>query len=158
MKKITKTNAMRILDASNISYDYFIYDTTDGKIDGMSVAKKTGQDPEIVFKTLVFIGASKEIYIFCIPVMYELNLKKASKAVNEKSIEILQQKDLTKYTGYARGGCSPIGMKKLYKTYIDESAYLSENIIVSAGCIGMQIIINPNDLLSIVNGVYEDLI
>ena len=156
--KINKTNAMRILDSMNISYDYMTYESEDGKIDGVSVAHKTGQNPEAVFKTLVAVGHSKELYVFCIPVEYELNLKKAAKASDEKNIEMLPLRDLTKNTGYIRGGCSPIGMKKYYKTFIDESAVLQDKILVSAGAIGAQVIISAEDLIKAVNATYEDLI
>lgn len=158
MKKISKTNAMRILDSMNIEYDYITYECEDGKIDGVSVAHKTGQNPEAVFKTLVSIGHSKELYVFCIPVEYELDLKKAAKASNEKNIELLPLKELTKNTGYIRGGCSPIGMKKHYKTFIDETASLNEKILVSAGCLGVQIVINPDDLIRASEACYEDLL
>ncbi len=155
---INKTNAMRILDAMNINYDYMTYEHEDGKIDGVSVAHKTGQNPETVFKTLVAIGHSKEFYVFCIPVEYELNLKNAAKASKEKNIEMLPLKDLTKTTGYVRGGCSPIGMKKQFKTFIDESAVLHDKIFVSSGTIGMQIMINPDDLMKAIDATYADLI
>lgn len=158
MKKVSKTNAMRILESMGIEYDYMIYESEDGKIDGVSVAEKTGQNPEIVFKTLVSVGNSKELYVFCIPVEYELDLKKAAKASKEKSIELLPLKDLTKNTGYVRGGCSPIGMKKQYKTFIDESASLNERILVSGGAIGVQLSLKPDDLIEVVNASYEDLI
>lgn len=158
MKKINKTNAMRMLDSLNIEYDYISYDCDDGRIDGVSVAQKTGQSPEAVFKTLVSVGHSKELYVFCIPVEYELDLKKAAKASGEKNIELLPLKDLTKNTGYVRGGCSPIGMKKHYKTFIDETALLNEEILVSAGCLGVQIKLKPDDLIRAAEASYEDLI
>lgn len=158
MKKINKTNAMRILDSLNIEYDYISYDCDDGKIDGISVAHKTGQSPEAVFKTLVSVGHSKELYVFCIPVEYELDLKKAAKASDEKNIELLPLKELTKNTGYVRGGCSPIGMKKHYKTFVDETALLNEEILVSAGCLGVQIKLKPDDLVRAAKACYEDLI
>ncbi len=158
MKKINKTNAMRILDSMNIEYDYITYECEDGKIDGVSVALKTGQNPETVFKTLVSIGHSKELYVFCIPVEYELDLKKAAASSKEKNIELLPLKELTKNTGYIRGGCSPIGMKKHYKTFIDETASLNDKILVSAGCLGVQIVINPDDLIKVSEASYEDLI
>lgn len=158
MKKFNKTNAMRILDSLNIQYEHMTYESEDGNIDGVSVAHKTGQNPEIVFKTLVATGHSKELYVFCIPVEYELDLKKAAKASNEKNIDMLPLKDLTKNTGYIRGGCSPIGMKKHYKTFIDESAQLNEKILVSAGVIGTQIIIKPDDLITATEANYADLI
>ncbi len=158
MKKINKTNAMRILDSMAIEYDYISYDCDDGKIDGVSVALKTGQNPEAVFKTLVSVGHSRELYVFCIPVEYELDLKKAAKTSNEKNIELLPLKELTKNTGYIRGGCSPIGMKKHYKTFIDETALLHERILVSAGCIGIQLVLKPEDLIKSSQAEYADLI
>lgn len=158
MKKFNKTNAMRILDSLNIEYNYMSYEVEDDHIDGVSVAHKTGQNPETVFKTLVAVGHSKELYVFCIPVEYELDLKKAAKASEEKNIEMLPLRDLTKNTGYIRGGCSPIGMKKHYKTFIDESALLQDKILVSAGVIGTQIIIKPDDLITATVASYEDLI
>ncbi|WHY67041.1 Cys-tRNA(Pro) deacylase [Neobacillus sp. SuZ13] len=141
-----KTNAMRILDAKKVSYDMFTYDNKDGKIDGVSVAEKIGKNPKEVYKTLVAQGASKNIYVFVIPVAEELDLKKAAKAAGEKNIEMLPVKDIQKWTGYIRGGCSPIGMKKEYKTFIDEHAKGLEIIIVSAGKIGVQIALDPDQL------------
>ncbi|PFP31024.1 Cys-tRNA(Pro) deacylase [Bacillus sp. AFS073361] len=138
-----KTNAMRILDAKKVSYDMLTYDHKDGKIDGVSVAEKVGRDPKEVYKTLVAQGASKNIYVFVIPVAEELDLKRAAKAAGEKNIEMLPVKDIQKWTGYIRGGCSPIGMKKEYKTFIDEQARDLDTIIVSAGKIGVQIALAP---------------
>lgn len=158
MKKINKTNAMRILDSLGIEYDCLTYECEDGKIDGVSVAHKTGQNPEAVFKTLVSLGHSKELYVFCVPVEYELDLKKAASASGEKNIELLPLKDLTKNTGYIRGGCSPIGMKKHYKTFVDESALLQDKILVSGGAIGIQMILSPDDLLRAAEASYADLI
>lgn len=158
MKKFNKTNAMRILDSLNIEYDYLTYECEDGKIDGVSVAHKTGQNPEAVFKTLVSVGHSKELYVFCVPVEYELDLKKAALASGEKNIELLPLKELTKNTGYIRGGCSPIGMKKQYKTFVDESALLQDKILVSGGTIGIQMILSPDDLVSAAEASYADLI
>jgi Cys-tRNA(Pro)/Cys-tRNA(Cys) deacylase len=158
VKKFNKTNAMRILDSLNIEYDYLTYECEDGKIDGVSVAHKTGQNPEAVFKTLVSVGHSKELYVFCVPVEYELDLKKAALASGEKNIELLPLKDLTKNTGYIRGGCSPIGMKKHYKTFVDESALLQEKILVSGGAIGIQMILKSDDLVGAAEASYADLI
>jgi Cys-tRNA(Pro)/Cys-tRNA(Cys) deacylase len=158
VKKFNKTNAMRILDSLNIEYDYLTYECEDGKIDGVSVANKTGQNPEAVFKTLVSVGHSKELYVFCVPVEYELDLKKAAFASGEKNIELLPLKDLTKNTGYIRGGCSPIGMKKHYKTFVDESALLQDKILVSGGAIGVQMILSPDDLVGAIEASYADLI
>jgi Cys-tRNA(Pro)/Cys-tRNA(Cys) deacylase len=154
----TKTNAMRILDAQKISYDILTYENKDGKIDGVSVAAKIGKDPKQVYKTLVAQGASKNIYVFVIPVAEELDLKKAAKAAKEKKVEMLPVKDIQKWTGYIRGGCSPIGMKKHYKTFIDESSLQLDAMVVSAGKIGMQIVLEPGKLQEITQAEITDLI
>ncbi|MBT2736107.1 Cys-tRNA(Pro) deacylase [Bacillus sp. ISL-7] len=138
-----KTNAMRILDAKNISYEMLTYDNKDGKVDGVSVAEKIGREPKEVYKTLVAMGASRNIFVFVIPVAEELDLKKAAKAAAEKNIEMLPVKDIQKWTGYIRGGCSPIGMKKEYKTFIDVNCRSIDSIIVSGGKIGVQIVLEP---------------
>lgn len=141
-----KTNAMRILDAKKVEYEMLTYNHKDGKIDGISVAEKIGKDPKEVYKTLVAQGASKNIFVFVIPVAEELDLKKAAKAAGEKSMEMLPMKDIQKWTGYIRGGCSPIGMKKEYRTFLDESSRGMESMVVSAGKIGVQIVLEPNKL------------
>ncbi|MED4202789.1 Cys-tRNA(Pro) deacylase [Neobacillus mesonae] len=141
-----KTNAMRILDTHKIPYEILTYDNKDGKIDGVSVAGKIGREPEEVFKTLVAQGASKNIYVFVIPVAEELDMKKAAKAASEKNMEMVPVKDIQKWTGYIRGGCSPIGMKKHYQTFLDESCQGLQSMVVSAGKIGMQIVISPGQL------------
>ena len=156
-KKI-KTNAMRILDSKKVSYEMLSYESEDGKIDGISVAHKIGVDEKKVFKTLVAQGTSKELYVFVIPVAEELDLKNAAKIAGEKKVEMIAVKDIMKYTGYIRGGCSPIGMKKNYKTFIHESAEDLDFIIFSAGKIGHQIKMNPKDLLSVVEGEFAFLI
>ena len=156
--KLIKTNAMRILDSNKVSYEVITYESNDGKIDGVSVAHKIGVDASHVFKTLVAQGTSKELYVFVIPVAEELNLKEAAIISGEKKVEMIPVKDILKHTGYIRGGCSPIGQKKEYKTFIHESAKKLDFIIVSAGKIGYQIKINPNDLINIVSGNYENLI
>lgn len=153
-----KTNAMRILEQKNIEYGIITYDNKDGKIDGISVAAKIGKDVSVVYKTLVTQGNSKEIYVFVIPVKEELDLKKASKAAGEKKVEMIAVNDILKLTGYIRGGCSPIGMKKSYKTFIDFTAKDIEKIVVSGGKIGMQIEISPDNLLSVINGEFQDII
>ena len=142
----TKTNAMRILDAKRIAYEMLTYDNKDGKIDGISVAEKIGKDAKTVYKTLVAQGTSKNIFVFVIPVADELDLKKAAKAAGEKAIEMLPVKDIQKWTGYIRGGCSPVGMKKDYKTFLDESSRQLESMVVSAGKIGVQIVLSPSQL------------
>ena len=141
-----KTNAQRMLEKEKIPYLAHTYETGDGHIDGVSVAHKMGIDPAVVFKTLVTRGASRGIYIFVVPVALELNLKAAARAVGEKSVEMIAVKEITPLTGYIRGGCSPIGMKKHYPTVVDESDRLLERMIVSAGRIGDQIELAPGDL------------
>ena len=157
-KKIQKTNAMRILDSKKISYNTYSYETYGQHIDGVSVAHQLNQDENMVFKTLVAQGNSKNYYVFVIPVAENLDMKKAAKVSGEKSIEMIHVKDINKVTGYIRGGCSPIGMKKLYSTFIHESASYLEKIIVSGGKIGFQIELNPTDLQNIVNSKYADII
>ena len=156
--KKLKTNAMRILDSKKVSYEMLSYESEDGKIDGISVAHKIGVDEKNVFKTLVAQGTSKELYVFVIPVAEELDLKNAAKIAGEKKIEMIAVKDIMKYTGYIRGGCSPIGMKKNYKTFIHDSAENLDFIIFSAGKIGHQIKMNPKDLVSVVEGEFAFLI
>ncbi|MDK0626164.1 Cys-tRNA(Pro) deacylase [Clostridium perfringens] len=156
--KKLKTNAMRILDSKKVHYEMLSYESEDGKIDGISVAHKIGVDEKNVFKTLVAQGTSKELYVFVIPVAEELDLKNAAKIAGEKKVEMIAVKDILKYTGYIRGGCSPIGMKKNYKTFIHESAEDLDFIIFSAGKIGHQIKMNPKDLLNVVEGEFAFLI
>ncbi|WP_279512046.1 Cys-tRNA(Pro) deacylase, partial [Clostridium perfringens] len=156
--KKLKTNAMRILDSKKVSYEMLSYESEDGKIDGISVAHKIGVDEKNVFKTLVAQGTSKELYVFVIPVAEELDLKNAAKIAGEKKVEMIAVKDILKYTGYIRGGCSPIGLKRDYRTFIHESAKGLDFIIVSAGKIGHQIKLNPNDLVEVVSGKFENLI
>lgn len=145
-----KTNVMRILDKAKITYKAHTYDHSDGAIDGAAVAEKMGQNPEQVFKTLVTKGAGRDYYVFVVPVLKELDLKKAAKSVGEKHVEMIHVKDINKVTGYIRGGCSPIGMKKQFVTVFDKSAENIETIIVSAGKIGYQIEFAPKDLIEIV--------
>lgn len=152
-----KTNAMRILDKEKIQYNIYTYENSDGKIDGISVAHKLNQDVNKVFKTLVTKGSSKEYYVFVIPVEKELNLKVAAKVVGEKSIEMIKVEEINKVTGYIRGGCSPIGMKKLYETVIDKSCEACDSIIVSGGKIGCQIELSPKDLISLIKGKTEEI-
>ena len=157
MAKEVKTNAMRILDKNKISYELNTYEC-DEFVDGKSIADMLGQDYDMTFKTLVTVGKSKQYYVFAIPIVEELDMKKAAKIVGEKNIEMLHVKDINKVTGYIRGGCTPIGMKKLYPTVIHESAKQHEKIIVSGGRLGAQIFIAPDDLVSVVNGKYADII
>lgn len=149
MKKQEKTNVMRILDQKKISYESHTYDTTEA-ISGMEVASVLGQNPNQVFKTLVTVGASKKNYVFVVPVCGELNLKKAAKAVGEKSIQMIKSKELLPLTGYIHGGCSPIGMKKLFPTVIHESAATCDSIIFSGGKIGYQVQLSVEDLKKVI--------
>lgn len=153
-----KTNAMRILEQGGIDYNIITYDTSDGRIDGVSVAEKIGRDPVMVYKTLVAQGHSKNLYVFIVPVQEELDLKKAAVAAGEKNVEMIAVKDILKWTGYIRGGCSPIGMKKNYKTFIDESAESLEKVVVSAGKIGVQIEVAPEKLCEITKAEYKDIV
>lgn len=153
-----KTNAMRILDSKNISYEMLSYESEDGKIDGISVAHKIRVDEKNVFKTLVAQGTSKELYVFVIPVAEELDLKNAAKISGEKKVEMIAVKDILKYTGYIRGGCSPIGLKRDYRTFIHESAKDLDFMIVSAGKIGYQIKLNPNHLMVATDGTFKKLV
>lgn len=157
MAKVQKTNAMRELDKNKVEYNVYTYESEDGKIDGLAVANKLGQDPKTVFKTLVAKGHSRELYVFVIPVGEELDLKKCAKAVGEKNVEMIHVKDINKYTGYIRGGCSPLAMKKEYKTVIDISAERLEKIIFSGGKIGLQIEANPKEVAKVVNAEFAEL-
>lgn len=145
MKNIKKTNVMRILDQSRISYTSYDYTDT-GVISGIDVATVLKQNPDQVFKTLVTVGSSKANYVFLVPVNKELNLKKAAQAVGEKSIEMIKSKELLPLTGYIHGGCSPLGMKKQFKTVIDASAENFDIIVFSGGKIGYQVEIALEDL------------
>ena len=156
--KKLKTNAMRILDSKKINYEMLSYESEDGKIDGISVAHKIGVDEKNVFKTLIAQGTSKELYVFVIPVAEELDLKSAAKIAGEKKVEMIPVKDILKHTGYIRGGCSPIGLRRPYKTFIHESAKDLDFMIVSAGKIGHQIKLNPDDLVNVVEGNFGFLI
>lgn len=153
-----KTNAMRILDRAKINYNTYNYDASDGLIDGVSVATKMGLPIERVYKTLVTQGVSREYYVFVIPVAEELDLKAAARAVGEKSVEMIKVADINKVTGYIRGGCSPIGMKKEYKTVLDTSCENLETIIVSAGKIGHQIELAPADLMKLIHCKTESVV
>ena len=154
-----KTNVMRILDQKKIPYVPHSYPHSEGEaVDGATVAAILGRDPGEVYKTLVTRGASKANYVFVVPVLSELDLKKAAKTVGEKSIEMIHVKELTPLTGYVRGGCSPIGMKKRLKTVIDASARDHAAILVSAGRIGCQVELSPDALAGLVGGSFADVV
>lgn len=145
-----KTNAMRILEKEKIEYETFEYNCEDGHIDGVSVAQKINQPLEQVYKTLVTKG-EREYFVFVIPVAKELNLKAAAKSVGQKSVEMIKIAEINKVTGYIRGGCSPIGMKKQYQTVIDIACENLPFIIFSGGKIGCQIKMSPQDLISLIH-------
>ena len=147
MKNKEKTNVMRVLDSKKIIYEGHAY-TQNPAMSGEEIAILLGEEPDKVFKTLVTVGKSGNYYVFVIPVREELDLKKAAAAAGEKNIAMIHQKDLLPLTGYVHGGCSPIGMKKAFPTFLHESALLYDKIYVSAGKVGMQIEIAPVDLIS----------
>ena len=157
MAKEEKTNVMRILEQKKISYKSYDYLDT-GAVSGVEVAEALGENPNQVFKTLVTIGATKSNYVFMIPVHKELDLKKAAKAVGEKSIAMIKSKELLPLTGYIHGGCSPIGMKKQFQTVIDSSAGDFENILFSGGKIGFQVEVNLEDLQKVVRYLLADIV
>ena len=149
---ITKTNAVRLLEASNLLLDALEYPIEDGLIDAVSMAKKLNKPAEQVFKTLVTVGKPKSYYVFIIPGPYELDLKLAAKAAGEKAIEMIPQKELLPLTGYIHGGCSPVGMKKLFPTFLDETAILYDKIYVSGGKVGLSVGVNPENLMEFLGG------
>ena len=153
-----KTNVMRVLDQKKIPYTAHAYPHGDEAVDGVTVALLTGLDPAQVFKTLVTRGASRKHYVFVIPAAEELDLKKAAKAAGEKSIAMIHVSEINALTGYVRGGCSPIGMKKQFETFYHESCLEQKTIAVSAGKIGAQVELAPDALISITRGKTADLI
>ena len=156
MAKELKTNAMRFLDKCKIEYTIQTYQC-DEFIDGIHTAEKLGQPLEETFKTLVAHGKSGAYYCFEVPVAEELDLKKAAKSVGEKSVELIAVKDITKITGYVRGGCTPIGMKKQFMTVVDDSAENMEYFYISGGRIGTQIRLSPKELVKAINGKFEKI-
>ena len=156
-KKENKTNAMRILDRNKISYKTKTYEC-DEFIDGVHVADLNGDPYDQSFKTLVTVGKSGQHYVFVIPIDQEIDFKKAAKIVGEKSVEMIHVKDINEITGYIRGGCTPLGMKKLFPTVIQESAKNFDEIIISGGKIGMQILLNPLDLANVTHAQFGDVI
>lgn len=157
MAKVEKTNVMRILDQKKINYKSYEYSDTEA-ISGVEVAEVLGENPNKVFKTLVTVGATKANYVFMIPVHKELDLKKAAKAVSEKSIAMIKSKELLPLTGYIHGGCSPIGMKKQFRTVVDMSATDFETILFSAGKIGFQVEVALADLQKVVRCEMADVV
>lgn len=157
-EKELKTNVMRTLEQRKIPYTPHYYEHEEGAVDGVTVAQRLGQDPDRVFKTLVARGASGGYYVFDIPVAENLDLKKAARAVGEKSVEMIHVAEITVLTGYVRGGCSPVGMKKLFPTVFHETADRYPAIMVSGGRIGTQVEVEPGALLALVRGKTADLI
>lgn len=153
-----KTNVMRLLEQKKIKYLPHEYPHEDEAVDGVSVAASLGQNPDKVFKTLIVRGASKKFYVFDIPVAEELDLKKAAKAVGEKSVAMVHVKEITELTGYVRGGCSPLGMKKQYPVVLHESCEKLDTIIVSAGKIGFQVELDPRELIKLTRAAVADII
>lgn len=156
-QKDNKTNAMRILESLNIPFKHYTYECKEFT-DGIQIADKLGLPYEKVYKTLVTVGSSRAYFVFVIPVAQELDMKKAAKAVGEKSVEMIHVKDINKITGYIRGGCTAIGMKKQFVTRIDVSAKKHNKIIVSGGKIGSQIELNPEDLCRAANAEFSDIV
>ncbi|MBR4858880.1 MAG: Cys-tRNA(Pro) deacylase [Clostridia bacterium] len=154
---MTKTNAMRLLEAAKIPFEVMEYEVDENNLSGVSTAEKTGKDPSQIFKTLVFSGEKQGYGVCCIPACEELDLKKTAKAFGEKKVEMLHVKDLLKVTGYIRGGCSPVGMKKQFPTVIDETATLFDKIYISAGVRGIMLGIEPNALAEYVNAKLLDV-
>ena len=150
-----KTNAMRSIEKAGVKFEYFEYDST--ITNGELVAQSLNEDPNVVFKTLVTVANNGEHIVFIIPVAQTLNLKKCAKVAGVKSVEMIKQKELLPLTGYIHGGCSPVGMKKFFRTFIDESAILYDDIFVSGGRVGLQIKINPEDLKKVIDVTFSDL-
>lgn len=157
MGKEVKTNAVRILDRNKINYELLTYEC-DEFIDGLHTAEKTGTPVEQTYKTLVMQGKSKKYYVFVIPIAEEVDLKAAARSVGEKSVEMIHVKDITAITGYVRGGCSPLGMKKQFPTVIDSTAEAFDQMYVSGGRIGTSVRLNPKDLAHVVRAEFADII
>ncbi len=157
MKNNDKTNVMRVLDSKKIDYKSHTYEP-DATMSGEEIAAILGEDADHVFKTLVTQGKSGAYFVFVIPVAMELDLKKAARAAGEKSIAMIRQKDLLPLTGYVHGGCSPIGMKKQFPTFIHETAREMDRMFVSAGKVGFQVELAPDDLISVIRGTFSDII
>ena len=157
MKISSKTNALRLAESAGLLFTACEYDTSDGRIDAVAIAEKIGRSREEVFKTLVVQAPGHEHFVFIVPAANELDLKKAAKAAARKSIEMIPMKELLPLTGYVHGGCSPLGMKKLFPTFIDESAILFDTICVSGGRIGLNIAVDPEKLAEVINAEFADI-
>ena len=154
---MTKTNAMRLLESAGITFEIMEYPVDENDLSGISTARKTGKDPSQIFKTLIFCGEKNGFGVCCIPACEELDLKKTAKTFGEKKVEMLHVKDLLKTTGYIRGGCSPVGMKKQFPTVIDETATLFDKIYISAGVRGTMLGIEPQALADFVGAKFADV-
>lgn len=157
-EKTVKTNAMRLLDAADIAYSTMEYEVDENDLSGAHVVAQLGLDKDTVFKTLVARGEKNGIMVFCIPVCEELDLKKAAAVSKDKKVEMIHVKEIQGLTGYIRGGCSPVGMKKKYPTYIEETAVLFDKIAVSAGIRGCQMFLNPEDLITYTDAMVCSLV
>ena len=153
-----KTNALRIIESSEVRFQAYEYNIDDGMIDAMSIARKIGRNPDEVFKTLVTEDPKHEHFVFVVPANCELDLKKAAKITGKKSIDLIPSKQLLGLTGYIHGGCSPVGMKKSFPTYIDETAVLYETICVSGGRVGLNVAIAPEELAGLTGAEFVDLV
>jgi Cys-tRNA(Pro)/Cys-tRNA(Cys) deacylase len=153
-----RTNVTRLLTLAGVRHAVLAYDSADGLLDAVSVARKTGREPERVYKTLVAVGKNTGVGVFVIPAPGELDLKKAAAAAGDKNMVMLKQRELEPLTGYVHGGCSPIGMKKAFPTYIEETAALFATILVSAGRIGLQVELTPADLAALTRARFCDLV
>lgn len=156
--KHVKTNAMRLMDKDKVPYEMLTYEVLETGFTPAYLAKEIGKDVDSIFKTIVTVGHSGEYYVFVVQLTEELDLKKAAKAAGEKNIELIDQKDLEKVTGYVRGGCSPLGMKKRFQTFFDEKAKDYKKIVVSAGKKGFQVEVSPDALVSLTGGQVLDLL
>lgn len=152
-----KTNALRIIESAGAGFEVYEYDISDGMIDAISIARKIGRSPDEVFKTLVTEDPKHEHFVFVVPAAGELDLKKAAKVSGKKSIDLIPSKQLLNLTGYIHGGCSPVGMKKSFPTFIDESAILYDTICVSGGRVGLNVAIAPEQLAGLVEAEFADL-
>lgn len=157
MMKVKKTNALRILDSKHINYEIREYEYDENHLSGEHIIEQVDLDAEQIYKTLV-LKSHNDYLVCCIPVLEEIDLKKLAKQSGHKSVEMIHMKDLLSVTGYIRGGCSPIGMKKLFPTYFQEDMILLDKVAVSGGKRGLQVILDPNDLIAVVNGEYVDVI
>ena len=153
-----KTNAMRILESLSIPYSIHTYEYDEENLDAVHAAKSAGLDPEKVFKTIVLRNSRNEVYVFCLPAEFEISLKKARAITGSKDIDLIKQSELMPLTGYIRGGCSPLGMKKRYPTYIEETALLEDRIYISGGQRGIQLEVAPDDLRRAADAVFADFI